>query len=227
MPGAVRLERRERRPRCGGADLPLAPVVELEQLVRVAVLLVVVDQARIRRRGEDGVERPAESSLARVAVQDGRLALDVAHLRELLDPRERVERVAAEEADRRLDRPAVRRCLWHQYSPLCGSRGASRSKCAARRADRAARERITRRTSRVPVLRDQIAEREKLGGALRRVPVAEVAARRGTRVGAAEATRCERTRRAAPPRARRRSYGAVLTRMRRQLNAAMSTPVAS
>src|SRR5262249_35036215 len=51
-PRAIRLEGRERRSRLGRADLPLAPVVEAEELVRVAVLLVVVDQARIRRRRE-------------------------------------------------------------------------------------------------------------------------------------------------------------------------------
>ena len=39
-------------PALGGAELELAPVVEAEQLVRVPVLLVVVDQARVRRRGE-------------------------------------------------------------------------------------------------------------------------------------------------------------------------------
>src|SRR5712691_4764467 len=36
-------------------DLELAAIVETEQLVRVAMLLVVVDQARVRRRGEHTV----------------------------------------------------------------------------------------------------------------------------------------------------------------------------
>src|SRR6478735_8480655 len=81
-----------RRPRGRRADLPLAPVVEREQLVRMAVLLVVVDQPRIRRRGEDPVERPRERLFARVAVQHRRVALRVAHAREILDPHERVAR---------------------------------------------------------------------------------------------------------------------------------------
>ena len=61
IPSVYALERRPRRAARGGADLALAPVVEPEQLVRVAVLLVVVDQARIRRRGDDGVERAGRS----------------------------------------------------------------------------------------------------------------------------------------------------------------------
>src|SRR4051812_21329637 len=41
----VRGERRARRPRSGGAELELAAVVQRQQLVCVAMLLVVVDQA--------------------------------------------------------------------------------------------------------------------------------------------------------------------------------------
>jgi hypothetical protein len=44
----------------GTAELVRPPLVEAEQLVGVAVLLVVVDQPGVRRRGDDGVERPAE-----------------------------------------------------------------------------------------------------------------------------------------------------------------------
>jgi len=47
-PTDVRIERRPARPPSRGAELALAPVVEPEQLVRVAVLLVVVDEARVR-----------------------------------------------------------------------------------------------------------------------------------------------------------------------------------
>ena len=148
MPVAVGLERGERRPRRGGADLPLAPVVELEQLVRVAVLLVVVDQPRIRRRGEDPVERPSELGLSRVAVQHRRLALRVAHLRER--PRSaRGCRACSGGGSRPRTRPAGTRAgaCGTSTPSRCGAFGASRSKWAARRADRAARERITRRTS--------------------------------------------------------------------------------
>src|SRR5260221_1483791 len=95
----MRLERCERRARLRGADLSLAPVVEAEELVRVAVLLVIVDEPRIRRRSEHRVERPTELRLAGIAVDDSRPALEVPHLGELLDPRERVARVPAEEAD--------------------------------------------------------------------------------------------------------------------------------
>src|SRR5689334_13164732 len=49
-PVAVRRERRPRRPSRSRTDLALAEVVETEQLVRIAMLLVIVDQPRIRRR---------------------------------------------------------------------------------------------------------------------------------------------------------------------------------
>jgi hypothetical protein len=52
----------------------LAPVVEPEELVRVAMLLVVVDQPRVRGRGDDRVEAPVPVEFARVAVRDERLA---------------------------------------------------------------------------------------------------------------------------------------------------------
>ena len=73
----------------------LARVVEAEQLVRVPVLLVVVDQAGVRRRGDDAVERRVVLDAARVAVQHPRGTPLVAYPRELLDPRERVECVPA------------------------------------------------------------------------------------------------------------------------------------
>src|SRR5439155_9099868 len=86
----------------GGAELALAPVVEAEELIGVAVLLVVVDQSRIRRRGDDGVEPPAQLDLERVAVHDLDLA-SRAQARERLQPGERVERVTAHEAGCLLD----------------------------------------------------------------------------------------------------------------------------
>ena len=68
----------------------------------------------------------------------------------------------------------VRRCLWHQYGPSCGSRGKSRSKWAARRADRAARVSTTRSDVAVLVLADQGAEGEQLADSRGRVPRREV-----------------------------------------------------
>ena len=62
-------DRRPARPACRAAQLAITALVESEQLVGVAMLLVVVDQARVRRRGHDAVVRPAEVELARVAVE--------------------------------------------------------------------------------------------------------------------------------------------------------------
>src|SRR5579872_5761946 len=90
----------------GGAELELAQVVEVEQLVSRAVLLVVVDQPRIGRRGEHGVEDAAVVELTRIPVHDVRLAART-HARERLDARERVERVAAQERQRVLHRAAL------------------------------------------------------------------------------------------------------------------------
>ena len=47
---------RSARPARRSPQLALAPIVEPEDLVRVPVLLVVVDEARVRRRGDDRVE---------------------------------------------------------------------------------------------------------------------------------------------------------------------------
>src|SRR5207244_6541841 len=102
----VRLDRRARRARLGGAELELTAVVEAEQLVCIPMLLVVVDQARIRRRRHDAVEGPRVLDVASVGAQDRRLALAVADEPQPPDPGERVERIAAQEADRRLDRAA-------------------------------------------------------------------------------------------------------------------------
>src|SRR5437868_3444308 len=87
------------------AELELPPVVEPEQLVGAAMLLVVVDQPRIWRRGDDAVAA-WQLDLPRVAVQDLCAPTTRAHARELLDSRHRVEPVAAEELRRRLDRAA-------------------------------------------------------------------------------------------------------------------------
>ena len=86
IPVDVLLDRGLARPSRSRAELPLAPVVEPEQLVGVAVLLVVVDQARIRRRGDDAVVRPAQLELPRVPVEHERSPARIAHLGEGSNP---------------------------------------------------------------------------------------------------------------------------------------------
>jgi hypothetical protein len=70
------------------------------------MLLVIVDEPRIRRRREHAVVSPDVLNLARVVVNDGGPAAVRSDTRELLDPRERVERVPPKECSRRLHRPA-------------------------------------------------------------------------------------------------------------------------
>ena len=77
-------------PRAGGRAR-LAALVQLEQLVRVAMLLVVVDQTRVRRRRDHGVERPADVQVPRVAVLDRRVRVVPADARKPLEALERVE----------------------------------------------------------------------------------------------------------------------------------------
>src|SRR5204863_6681221 len=76
----------------------------------VPVLLVVVDQPRIRRRCDHAVEPRAEVELARIAVQHLGRSRSRAHAREVTDALERVERVSLQKlpslADR-LARPPV------------------------------------------------------------------------------------------------------------------------
>ena len=201
-------------------------VGEPEQLVRVPVLLVVVDQARVGRRGDDAVGPRRQPHRPRVGVQD----LDVAraaHRRELAQPPDRVGRVAGEEL-RAPPRPAgTRACACGSGTARSpASRGKSRSKCVVSRAERAARERMTRATSRARLRQSSTARavREQLGQRLRRVPAPShgVAPPRRRR-GAAPL----RARRAARARARRASSARVFTRASRQLKAEMSQPTAS
>ena len=112
------------------------------------MLLVVVDQARIRRRGDDRVEAaPGARPRAR---RRGATAASArpAHARELLEPRQRVERVAAEEVRRRARPDGTRAGACGTSTARAAARaGKSRSKWVVRRADRAARARTTRSTS--------------------------------------------------------------------------------
>ena len=87
------------------ADLLGDPVIQAEQLERVAVLAVVVDPARVRRRRDQPVERRAPGERARIRMVDGRIDV-AAHLREGRDPSQRVEGVAAQELARVLRRAA-------------------------------------------------------------------------------------------------------------------------
>jgi hypothetical protein len=155
------------------AELELSHVVEAEQLVRVAVLLVVVDQARIRRRGEDAVEAAAEVELPSVAVEDGRLPATGARAGELADARDRVERVATEEVRGAVDRTALAPVLVAPVRlALRRPRGVEvEVGCQPGGAGRAGED--DREHVRVLVLARQLAEPEQLGDRPRRVPGAD------------------------------------------------------
>ncbi len=58
-------------PRHAAPDLVVVSSRQAEQLERVGVLLVVVDEPRVRRRGEDEVDRPGWVDEPRIAVEDG------------------------------------------------------------------------------------------------------------------------------------------------------------
>src|SRR6266545_3252404 len=87
------------------ADLVRVPPFESQQLVGVRVLLVVVDEAWIRRRGQHEVDGSRRIELPSVAVQDGH-RLRRAHVGELLHALDGVADVAFEELLRLADRPA-------------------------------------------------------------------------------------------------------------------------
>ena len=160
-------ERRPARPGRGRADLELAPVVEAEQLVRVAVLLVVVDQPGYGGEVTTPSNGPSRSSTSRASPCSTVASRPrVAHAREGLDPRERVERVAAEEVRGPLDRAAGAPVL---VAPVrlglrrrAGSRGRSAAsagpsgprararRAARRRARSSADQRRGRRAARRP-----------------------------------------------------------------------------
>src|SRR5262249_53124646 len=67
-------------------ELSVSTLVQPEQLVRVPVLLVIVDQPRVGRRRDDAVVRTAQVEIACISVHDlGDAALDACR-RERLDP---------------------------------------------------------------------------------------------------------------------------------------------
>ena len=140
------------------------------------MLLVVVDQPRIRRRGEDPLVWPDELEFPPVAVQHRGLSLRVPDVRELLDPRQRVERVPAEESGRRVDRSALTPVLVAPVLPaLRRLRRLEVEMRGSPRRPRGTREDHAQDVA-MPVLRDQIAEGEQLRSGSRRVPLAQVAA---------------------------------------------------
>ena len=170
----VVLDRRPTRAPGGPAELEITPLVDAEQLVRVAVLLVVVDQARIRRRRDDAVVRAFEIDRAGVAVQHPGDATVGPSGRERLDPLERVERVAQQEAAGRLDRLALTPVL---EAPVRLEPGLARElevevRCPARRSGRA-RQHDAQHVRRADLL-DERAEVEQLLGRSRREPGAHV-----------------------------------------------------
>src|SRR3954452_24983275 len=92
----VVLHRGSRPPRRGGADLLVAPIGEAEQLVRIPVLLVVVDQSGIRRRCDHAVRSSRQLDGTRVRMQHRHGAWR-ADLGELADAPDRVGRIARQE----------------------------------------------------------------------------------------------------------------------------------
>src|SRR6478672_4102923 len=71
------------------------------------MLLVIVDQSRIRRRREDSVEPPRQRFRAHVRVNHRRLAPTTSHTSELLQPCQSVERVTTKELRSSLDGTAL------------------------------------------------------------------------------------------------------------------------
>ncbi len=141
------------------------------------MLLVIVDQPRIRRRGDDPVKRAAEIEFARIAVQDRGDRFSRAHAREVADPRERVEGVAAQEVLGALDRTT---CLAVLVAPVLLGLWLTREvEVEVRRpAGRpgGAREHDAHHV-RVLVVVDQRAVEDELRGGLRREPAVDVRAR--------------------------------------------------
>src|SRR5436190_30710 len=173
----IGLERRPRRPCRPGAHLELAAVVEPEQLIGVAVLLVIVDQARIGRRGDHTVEWPAKIELARVAVQHYRLTRMGAHARERLDPFERVQHVAPQERRGLADRTAHAFVLVAPvFLPLRLAREIEVEMSRPPRRPRGPTEHDPQEV-RIDVVTDELPKAEQLTRRLRCKPRAHVAAR--------------------------------------------------
>src|SRR6476661_198475 len=161
----------------GCADLELASIVQPEQFVRVAMLLVVVDQARVRRGGEHAVVAAGQPLLAHVPVDHRGAAATGPDTRELLQARQRVERVTPQELRGRLDGTAFAAML---VTPVgLALRLArklevevGRATCRSRRAGKDYAEHVC-----MFVFVDQRTEAEQLSSRLRREPLADIRGR--------------------------------------------------
>ena len=138
------------------------------------MLLVVVDEAGIRRGRDDAVEAGAEFELARVAVHHFGFSPPRPRARELMDSLQRVERVPAQEPPGLADRPARPLVL---VTPVLGTlRGTREVEVEVGRPPRGARRAGKHHPQHIGVLVvvDEPAEEEQLGRGPRREPVANV-----------------------------------------------------
>jgi hypothetical protein len=163
-------------PRSSRANLELATIVEIEQLVGVTLLLVVVDQAWVGRGRDDRVELPVELELPGVAVDHLGLHTTPADPSEGLDPGERVEAVSADEVPGAVDRTALPLVLVAPVGP--GLRLAREVEVEVSRQPRRARRPAGDEAEDVGVciFRDDRAEDEQLADDPGSEPAADVAA---------------------------------------------------
>ena len=140
------------------------------------MLLVVVDEPGVRRGRDHAVVGAAELEPARVAVDDLRGPPRRAHAGEGLDPRQRVERVAAQEVRGGLHRPARPLVLVTPVGRALG--GAREVEVEVRRPPRRSGcpgEHDAQDVG-VLVLRNHRSERQQLAGGARREPPSDVRA---------------------------------------------------
>ena len=168
-------DRRSARPARRPAELEVAALVEAEQLVGVAVLLVVVDQPRVRRRRDDAVVRPARSIVARVAVEhpgDSRLG----RARRRTPRSDRACRACSGAGTGEPTRPAcIPAVLVAPVRARAAARAGSRGRNASSAAPTAQTARGRPAARRRADLLDERAEVEELLGRRRRVPGTDVA----------------------------------------------------
>ena len=173
----VRLDRGAAQAVGGPSELVVAVLREAEELVRVAMLLVVVDQARIRRGCDHSRERSAELEHPCIAVEHRCGRPRSADLGERLDPGERVLRVPEQEPAGLLDGAADPAVLAAEVRLRL--RNARKVEVEVRRAPRRAGRARQDDPQHVDRLRslERCPEREQLGRCTRREPLPDV--RRG------------------------------------------------